>query len=196
MKLLRSKKGRRVALAIVTVLGALLLLGAQILATWQSSQVAWYNRGVEALHKGELNEALQDFNNSLNAYQREQNPSWLERYLLPAPSPELAALAYKNEGLIFILAQKPEAAVTAFKQSLAINSGTGYGPEYSSADVARLQEEARVVQYDLELLYKKNPSLQQGEGKGQGKGQGKQGDKPAPGQDPSKGSGKGNRDAI
>lgn len=196
-KLLATRKRRRLFVGIATVLGALLLIGAELVATWQSPQVAYYNQGIELAQNGDADGALQAFEKSIAAYRMEQNRTPFERALLPAPSLEYAALAYKQRAIMYIMKQKPEDAVLAFKECLKLNPGDSYPAGVSRATAERLREQALVCKYDLELLYKKNPQQAQGEGKGKpqdGEGQGKP--KPAPGNDPGKLPGKGNRDDI
>ena len=62
----------------------------------------------------------------------------------------------------------------------------------------RLTDQSLIVKYDLELLFKNNKQLAQGEGKGEGKPQpgDQDGKKQQPGQQPGDKPGKGNKDAI
>jgi hypothetical protein len=76
-----------------------------------------------------------------------------------------------------------------------LNPGNVFPTGTTQADAERMRAESLVVKYDLELLFKNNPSLAQQQGKGKGKGQGK-GDKQVPGTEPGKQPGKGNRDDI
>lgn len=196
MKLFATRKRRRMAIAIVTLLGVLLLVGAELVATWRSPQVAYYNQGIELAEQGDIEGAMKSFDRSIAAYQQMQDRSGFERVLLPDPSLEYAALAHKQRAILFIMAQKPDQAILAFKESLKLNPGDTYPPGVSREDAERLREQALVVKYDLELLYKKNPQQAQGEGKGKGDQQGQGQPKPAPGNDPGKLPGKGNRDDI
>lgn len=197
MKLLATRKRRRTALAIVTLLGILLLVAAQWVATYRDPQVAYYNQGIELMEQGDLQGAMTAFDKSVEAYKQEQKRNAVERFLLPAPSLEYAALAHKQRGIIWIMAQKPDQAVLAFKESLKVNPGDDSLPPQSRLMTQREREQALVVIYDLELLYKKNPEQAKGEGKGQPQqGDGKGEPKPAPGNDPGKQPGKGNKDDI
>jgi len=197
MKLFSTRKRRRMVLAIVTVLGLLLLVGSELIATWRSPQVAYYNQGIEALQAGDVDAASLAFDKSIAAYKQALDRGPLERALLPDPSLEYAALAQKQKAIVYILQQKPEQAIASFKESLKLNPGDSYPPGVSRETAERLREEALVVKYDLELLYKKNPQQAQGEGKGKPQdGDGKGQPKPAPGNDPGKLPGKGNKDDI
>lgn len=214
MKLFAKGRRKLTALIAVTILGAIVFGVGLQLSQWQSPQIAAYNRGTElyeqALQSGDAKaaeEAVKAFDQSYDAYRRaSQNPGWFERNLLPPPSAEYAALAQSHKGVIMLLLQKPEQAVLAFKESLSVNPGDNYEGALSpyavdytrlpTADVDRLKEQAYQVKYNLELLFKKNPSQQQKEGKGEGKPGDKPGDKPVPSNDPGKLPGKGNRDQI
>jgi tetratricopeptide (TPR) repeat protein len=197
MKLLSTRKRRRIAIGIATALGVLLLVASSLVATYRDPQVAYYNQGLEAAQNGDMGNALKAFDKSIAAYKQELDRNPVEKFLLPAPSLELAALAHKQRGLIYILSKKPEDAIKAFKESLAVNPGDLQDERFDPATAKRLYNEALVVKYDLELLYKKNPQQAKGEGKGQPqKGDGKGEPKPAPGNDPGKLPGKGNKDDI
>jgi tetratricopeptide (TPR) repeat protein len=175
---------RRTALSLVTVLGVLLLIGSAALNSYQSSQVAYYNQGVELYKAGQVDQALQAFDKSLDAYRQAQHAGWLERHLLPGPSAELAALANGKKGNLFVTKQKPELAVTAYKESLKLNPGDAYQGKQQTAETNRLNEEALVVKFDLDLLFRKNPALAQQEGKRTGQQNDQSGDKPASGNNP------------
>lgn len=197
MKLLSTRKRRRIAIGIVTALGVLLLVAASLVATYRDPQVAYYNQGLEAAQNGDMGNALKALDKSIAAYQQELDRTPVEKLLLPPPSLELAALAHKQRALIYIMSQKPEDAIKAFKESLKLNPGDIQDERCDPATAKRLYNEALVVKYDLELLYKKNPQQAKGEGKGQPQpGDGKGQPKPAPGNDPGKLPGKGNKDDI
>lgn len=197
MKLLSTRKRRRIAIGIATALGVLLLVAASLVSTYRDPQVAYYNQGLELAQNGDMENALKAFDKSVAAYNQELDRNPVEKFLLPAPSLEMAALAHKQRALIFIMAQKPEEAIKAFKESLKLNPGDQMMPATDPETAKRLYNQALVVKYDLELLFKKNPQQAKGEGKGQPqKGDGQGEPKPAPGNDPGRQSGKGNKDDI
>jgi len=202
MKLFATNKRKLIAFATLALLGVGILFGAQILREWTSPQVTAYNRGTalyeQALTTGDpeaVEKAVKSFDQSLDAYRRAQNPGWLESKFLPPPSTEYAAMAHAKKAILMLLLQKPDLAVREFKESLKLNTGDSY-QGVTSAEANRLREQAYEVKYNLELLFKKNPSQAQKEGKGQGKPGDKPGQKPQPGNDPGKMPGKGNRDDI
>ena len=167
------------------------------LATWRDSQVMLYNLGLQSYTRGDIPHAVQFFDLSLTVYKRSQQRTYWQRIVYPKPSAEIAALADFQKGKALIRAQQLKPAVAAFKESLLINPGNGY-TGISLEDSQRMHDQAMVVKYDLELLFKNNPALAQGEGKGKpqkGDGDG-EGNKPVPGQDPGTKPGKGNRDDL
>jgi hypothetical protein len=161
-------------------------------------QVMFYNIGVQLYQQGDLEHANQAFDLSVNLYKRGQRMTYLQRLVYPKPNAEIAALASFQKAKVMIRAQQLPAAVDAMKLSLMINPGDGYSG-IALDDAQRLHEQAMVVKYDLELLFKNNESLAKAQGKGEpkkGDGDGPPGDKPVPGTDPSTKPGKGNRDDI
>lgn len=202
-------------LVLASALGAAMLFGSNKLAGWESPQVIAYNQGLAAFKDGKMDEAMLAFDKSLDAYAsmaQKRAESKLDSWLYPSRSTELAALAQSKKAILFLLKQKPEQAVKAFKDAITLNPGAldpqlvkrlNAGESLDSADLHRLAEQSGVVKHNLELLYKKNPSQQQGEGKGKGKGkpkpgdkEGKEGKEPAPGTKPGPGSGQSNPNAI
>lgn len=202
------------ALMLVAAIGSCMLISADRLNRWESQQVSRYNIGLAAFKEGKVDEAMLAFDESLDAYAAmEKREGWQDR-LYPARSSELAALAQSKKAILYLLKQKPELAVKAFKESISTNPGVVdpqlaarlmAGETLTSDDISRLADQSLVVKHNLELLYKKNPSMQQGEGKGKGKGkgkpkpgdkEGKDGDQPAPGSKPGPGSGQSNPNAI
>jgi tetratricopeptide (TPR) repeat protein len=206
------KKFRRyykpAALLLLALLGSGSLWLAQRLSQWESAQVVAYNQGIAAFRAEKVDEAMVAFDKSLDAYTAAAQRDWLDKQLYPGRSSELAALAMSKKALLLLMKQKPELAVKAFKDSLQLNPGvvdvallkrTMKDEALSPQDVARLSEQSAVVKFNLELLFRKNPTMQQSEGKGKGKPSdkdGKPGDQPANGSKPGPGSGKGNPNAI
>jgi tetratricopeptide (TPR) repeat protein len=199
-----------IVLALLAGLGAVSLNSSKQLSRWESPQVNAYNEGVAFMKDGKADEAMVAFDKSLDAYASLAHREYKDSLLYPSRSTELAALAQSKKAILYLLKQKPEQAVKAFKDSITLNPGSNdvklleklmAGEELSSQDVARLGEQCKVVQHNLELLFKKNKSMADGEGKGKGKPKpgdkdGKPGNEPAPGSKPGPGSGKGNPNAI
>ena len=101
-----------------------------------------------------------------------------------------------NKGKALLQTRQGPQAVEAFKESLRLNPGNIY-EGLSSQEIEQLKEEALVVKYDLELLFKSRPQLAQQQGRGQGKQKGNQkGNQQVPGNEPGSQPGKGNRDDI
>ncbi len=207
------KKWRQLTgLVLAAVLGGVLLFGSSKLNSWESPQVIAYNHGIAAMKEGKVDEAMLAFDKSLDAYASMAQRESTESKLYPSRSTELAALAQSKKAILYLMKQKPELAVKAFKESIQLNPGSIESEQLSqlfvdepltSNDISRLSDQSSVVKHNLELLFKKNQSLAQGEGKGKGKGKGKPGDKegkegnePAPGSKPGPGSGKSNPNAI
>jgi len=188
------QENRKRWLFAALVAGAALLVGGYRLATFTSGQAELYNLGLKAYETGDMPKAIQLFDQSIAAYKHEQNASWLHRFIYPQPSQELAALACFQKAKAQLQNNQAELAVESFKDSLKLNPGDRYeglAPE----EAERLHEEAMVVKYDLEMLFKSRPDLAQQQGKGNGKGKGDS-NKPDPGNDPGTQPGKGNRDDI
>lgn len=205
-----KKWSKPVLLALACILGVTLHFASKRLSDWESPQVKAYNEGIAAFKEGKTDEAMLAFDKSLDAYAAMAQRDSKESFVYPGRSTELAALAQSKKAILFLLKQKPEQAVKAFKDSITLNPGTSdpdllnrlfKGEELSKEEVNLLAEQSAVVKHNLELLFKKNPSMQQGEGKGKGKGKpgdkdGKEGKEPAPGTKPGPGSGQSNPNAI
>jgi tetratricopeptide (TPR) repeat protein len=198
-----SNKVKRFSLLfLLAAFGVGLVYTGEILSRWQSAQVAWYNFALEKAANPQsaedLEEALKAFDQSVKAYEMQSQAHWFEKLIYPEPSKEYAALAHFQKGKLYIMAQQPQKAVESFKESLKINPGNIYEGE-PSAYAYQLSEQAKIVKYNLELLFKKSPSMANGEGKGKGKGKPKPGDQPADqGNQPQPGqeAGHGTRDDI
>lgn len=197
-----SKTVRKaLGLALVSIIGLSLLVGSHFLATQRPSWEVYYNQGVELYLQGDAENALKAFDQSIASYNRASRQSgfegWMNRQLYGAPSTEIAALAYAKKGQLLIVLQKADQAVLAFKSSLALNAGDNLYEGVSLSEEQKLREQAFVVKYNMELLFKKNPSQAKKEGKGQGKpGEGKPGDQQNPGDQPGSKPGKGNKNDI
>lgn len=104
-------------------------------------------------------------------------------------------MAYFHKGKAHLQNRQAEQCVEAFKESLRLNPGNLYLDQLSPEELSVLKEEALVVKYDLEMLFKSRPDQAQQQGKGKGKGKGN-GNQQAPGNEPGSQPGKGNRDDI
>ena len=183
--------------------GLTILAGAASLAyglylfSWTDSQYELYNQGVVAYQTGDVQKAIKYFDQSLGVYKARQNETWVERFVYPKPNKEVAAQAAFHKAKALIRAKQGKPAVEAFQESLQLNSGNLYqGRGLTPREVQEAEENAKVVKYDLELLFKNNPSLAEGQGKGKPKpGDGK-GDQQVPGDQPGKMPGKGNKYSI
>jgi tetratricopeptide (TPR) repeat protein len=193
---LNNKRNRWLAAGLV--LGVVLLYYGLGLALWGNAQVDNYNLGLQAYTQGDLPHAAAYFDRSISAYKQAQHRDWIERFVYPKPDRELAAQANFQKAKVLIRAQQMPAAVDALKESLMLNPGNVFPDGTTLADAQRMRAEAKVVKYDLELLFKANPQLAQAQGKGQGQQgqQGQQGNQQVPGTEPGKQPGKGNRDDI
>jgi tetratricopeptide (TPR) repeat protein len=200
MKISRTVK-KLVGLTLVSVLGLGLLVGSHFLATRPNPAIALYDQGIELYLQGDAEGALKAFDQSIAVYNQESRESgvtgWIDRQMYGAPNKEIAALAYAKKGQLLIVMQKADQAVLAFKKSLDLNPGDNLYDSGSLSDTQQLREEAFVVKYNMELLFKKNPSPAKKEGKGQPKpGEGKPGDQQNPGDQPGNKPGKGNKNDI
>ena len=185
---------RKQLLCACVIAGILLLAGGYHLITWTSGQSEFYNLGIKAYGSGHMPEAIQLFDKSIAGYRAETQANWLHRFVYPQPDRELAALACFQKAKAHLQNRQAELAVEAFKESLRLNPGDRI-EGVAATDAVRLRDEALVVKYDLEMLFKSRPDIAQQQGKGKGNGN-NPGDKPAPGSEPNSQSGKGNRDDI
>jgi len=193
---MRFLKNRKLRLFAAVIAGLFFLYGGFKLSVWSDPQSYYYNQGLKlyASQQDPL-KAAQLFDRSMAAYREAQNRDWIHRFLYPEPNTELAALAQFQKAKALLRAQKAKEAVDAFETSLVLNPGNGYSDSVSKTDAERMHEEAMVVKYDLEQLFKSQPQLAQQQGKGKGKGQGKQPQR-VPGQDPNNSAGKGKSGQI
>lgn len=195
---MRKKNSRRTYWMIAALVAGILFTGFGVhLATYTSSQTQYYNLGLSAYEQENLQLANAAFDRSIQAYKSESRAGWVHRFIYPEPSRELAALAYFHKAKVLLRARQVEPAVEAFKESLRLNAGNGYAG-IPLSDAQRLEAQAEVVKYDLELLFKNQP--QQGEGQGKGKGKPQKGDgkgnQQVPGDQPGSQPGKGKPDDI
>ncbi|MBX9673679.1 MAG: hypothetical protein K2X70_09570 [Candidatus Obscuribacterales bacterium] len=191
---------KRVVVILTVLVGIASIAFGLHLYSWRDAQVEFYNRGLVAYRTGDVQQAIKFFDQSLSVYKSRVNrEGWQERVLYPAPDRGMAAQAAFHKAKALLYARQAKPAVQAFQESLELNPGNLYqGRGLSQREVLEAEETAKIVKYDLELLFKNDPSQAQQQGKGKGKGQGKPdpNGKPVPSDDPGKQPGKGNRDAI
>ncbi len=188
----------------IACLGTAMFVAGLYMETYQSEQVRFYNQGLALYQKAltdpkVMDEAILDFDKSVDAYRAQENPSFLGSLIYPLRSSEIAALALGKKAVLLLYKQKLDDAVKAFKDSISINPGSLHaelialtmpGEHPSSEDIARLADQAYVTIHNLEMLFRKSPALQQSQAKRPGKGQGYDPD-PAPAEKPAPGAGKG-----
>src|SRR5207237_7210717 len=118
---------------------AVLVLDAQYLSTWKSSQVYLYNLGVQLYSAGDrpcepaelsdpignkcqdVAKAIKAFNTSMLVYlSQHSSPDWVQNNVLPPPSTYAAIQAEIHEATLWELAQKPDEAVKALKRAIML----------------------------------------------------------------------------
>lgn len=207
MKRLFSKS--RLGLAALFVVGLTVFGFANRVMSWRDAQTEFYNAGIAkyetAQQADDMKMAIDYFDKSIAVYkQRSEHSTWSERFLYPAPSREMAALAAFHKAKALLRLRQAEPAVEAFKDSLRLNPGNNFVnlpgfEQMTKDDIVRLESQALQVKYDLELLFKNNKQQGQGQGKGkQGKDKGKpsEGKKQAPGNEPGDQPGKGKKNDL
>ncbi|MBU6452425.1 MAG: hypothetical protein KGS72_11640 [Cyanobacteria bacterium REEB67] len=191
---------KRVMTVVATVIvGAIIFAFGITQRHWFDAQYVYLDNGNAAYQTDDLQQAIKFYDKSLGAYKaRLRSETWIDKFLYPKPDRRIAAQAAFHKGMALLKAKQAEAAVAAWQESLQLNPGNMYEGTLSAKDAEAAQEEAYVVKYDLMMLFKSQPQLQQGQGKGKGQpGQGKPGEgKPVPSDDPSNKPGKGDKDAI
>lgn len=192
------------------ILVGIALLGTAMFAlglhmeTYESPQIRHYNEAsvlYEKARSGDetaIDEAILNFDKSLDDYQLQEKPARLESIIYPPRSSEVAALALSKKAVLLLMKQKTDDAVKAFKDSISINPGSLRsdlialsmpGEKLSAQDIARLADQAYVTIHNLEMLWGKSPETQMSQGKKPGKGEGYD-PQQAPGE-PTPGAGKG-----
>lgn len=109
---------------VVLVAAAVPLLALGLwLGDHQDRQVRLYNEGLRYANKGQPDKAAADFKASAAVFLEAEQLTWWERFLLPGPDPELAALAYSHLAYLAANGKQTQAALQYYRQSLAISSG-------------------------------------------------------------------------
>lgn len=176
-------KNRHMQRIIVALLAVALCLLANYLQHWRNDQLELFNDGLTAYNAGDLVTALQRFDDSIAAYnRRETNEGVIQHVIFGQPDRLIAARAAFQRGKILVALGQNDAALAAYKQSLMLNPGNGFS-QFSLATANDWQKEARLTQYNTELLFAGNENLAKQEGVGQEPGS--DGNQPPPGSGPA-----------
>src|SRR5262245_50235816 len=124
---MRKNNSRRTYWMIAALVAGILFTVVGVhLATYQSAQPQYSNLRRAAYEQQNLPLANAAFDRRILAYKSEARAGWLHRFIYPAPSREMAALAYFHKAKVLLRARQVEPAVEAFKESLRLNAGNGY----------------------------------------------------------------------
>jgi tetratricopeptide (TPR) repeat protein len=107
------------------------------LAQYQDSQIALYDAAMQSVADNDpdgLALAPKLLEQSAGIYKQNQDYSWWDRFYYPVPDQEVAALAYFHQGNLLRANKKYQDALTAYVQSLRLNSGQGLLPGVSARD--------------------------------------------------------------
>lgn len=182
-------------------LSAVLLASGLKLSAWRNEQTELYNQAVAAYLSGNMEEAVQLFEASVVAYGELGQYNDLENLIYGRASRELAALAHFHKAKALLALGQLRPAIESFMQSLRLNPGNDYSfLGVNLSDVSQLTEQALIVKYDLEMLFRENSSQPQQSQEGQEQSQ-EQGDDqlpatPPPGTTPQPGSGSGDGNQL
>jgi tetratricopeptide (TPR) repeat protein len=195
------RKRKLIFIAMLLVSGLLVFGKGVELSSWKNQQVELYNQGIDAYVRGDFEVAVELFDQSIAAYEQDLQEDDTYRFIYGSPSRELAALANFQKGKAYLLLKQVRPAVEAYMESLRLNPGNDYTAlGVPMEDVQRLFDQALIVKYDLEFLFKANKSQSQKSDQGQPGQPGDQGDTPVPGSpqpgDPGKGQGEGGGDDL
>ncbi len=196
-----TRKRRLILTAMLLICGLLLLGKGNELASWRSEQIELYNQGIEAYINGDCETAVALFDESFSAYQHDLREDDTHYLIYGEPSLELAALANFQKGKCYLILGQVRPAIEAFMQSLRLNPGNDYtNLGISTEDIQRLLDQALIVKYDLEFLFRENESQEQQSQSGQPGEPAEEGDQPVPGSSqpgqPSSGQGEGGGDDL
>ena len=191
-----ARRRRVIFLAVLLLSGLLIFSKGVELSSWRSPQIELYNQAMAAYENGDLDSAVKLFDSSIAAYEQElAEQDVIHNLIYGTPSRELAALANFQKGKSLLLMKKVRPAIEAFMESLRLNPGDDYTAlGVKTEDVQRMFDQALIVKYDLELLFRANQSQAQESDQGQPAQPADKGDKPVPGSPqsgPPGGSGQG-----
>lgn len=183
---------KRLAQRLLLILvGTLMGLCANHLLYWHNEQLELFNAGLDAYKSGDMVAAVQRFDDSIAVYNsRIASEGLVLRAVYGQPDRLVAARAAFQKGKALIALTQSDAALTAYKQSLTLNPGSGFAgislesglSGFTLTTAQNWQREARITQYNLELLFAGNASLAKKEGLGQEKSSD---DQPPPGTGPA-----------
>ena len=170
-------------------LGLYLLPRVIELANYQDSQIQVYDVALKMLAAGDMKTAPKALSQSAKLYSADkEDRTWSERFLLPVPDKEVAALAYFHMGNV-LMQSDPEKALGFYVESLRYNSGQRmlqgvngrddpmhqYGRDFcvnlsdksafsgpvsgEECQVLRLQKEADDTRNNMMALLAKHPEL-------------------------------------
>jgi len=162
----------------------------------QTPQTQYYNKGLIAYNTGNWDLAVRHFDRSVAEFNSADSA---DKSVLKAPaSVEMAALAQFHKFMALLKMKNAKLAVDAIKESLKLSSEMNLKKyQLSDSELRRIQEQRFDAQTDLEILFKQQEQMAQGEGKNGNKpGQPQPGDKPADDPGNQQGSGKGNRNQL
>lgn len=196
-----ARKRRLILAAVLFICGLLLLVKGSELSGWRSEQIELYNQGIEAYLQGDCQTAVTLFDGSYSAYQYELRKDETHYLIYGEPSLELAALANFQKGKCLLILGEVRPAIEAFMESLRLNPGNDYtNLGIATEDIQRLLDQALIVKYDLEFLFRQNQSEEQQSQSGQPGEPAEEGDQPVPGSSqpgqPSSGQGEGGGDDL
>ena len=202
-KLLKNLVFLTVGLFLV---GVAVTMGAWVWNDSQTTQTAFYNRGLVAYVLGANDLALKDFDLSYADYNAKVGA--VIGMADAPPSLEQAELSREHAALALVKMKQIEPAVLAYKECLRLTSDWYLSkhqvlpgeadPAKIVATAAKIKEDGKDCAINLEILFhqQQQQADQEGKGKGegQGKGKGKDGDKSS--DDPSDSAGKQSRDGV
>lgn len=153
---------------LLLLVGTLMGLCANHLHYWHNEQLELFNAGLDAYKSGDMVAAVQRFDDSIAIYNsRIASEGLVLRAVYGQPDRLVAARAAFQKGKALIALTQSDAALTAYKQSLTLNPGSGFAgislesglSGFTLTTAQNWQREARITQYNLELLFAGNASL-------------------------------------
>lgn len=153
----------------IFLLGAICLGACGYTVMTRDGQTAEYNLGVASYTSLELDEALDHFNRSIEAYETlVDGPAW--RKFITPPDRATAALAAHHKANILVRTKRFKEAVVAIEYASHLNPGDNYDlvrdfDNLSSRDIDALAEASLTSKNVYELLMKSEAIRRQVTGK-------------------------------